>query len=62
MNGEREESDQLPEEGPGGQVHDDDADGPVRDDAKENAGAAGEENEGSGSKQATGNPANAGQD
>ena len=59
MNGEREESDQLPEEGPAGQVPDDDSDGPARDDAQENAGAEGEEG---GSKQATGNPANAGQD
>ena len=62
MNGEREESDQLPEEGPAGQVPDDDSDGPARDDAKENAGAAGEEDKEGGSKQATGNPANAGQD
>ena len=32
MNSEREESDQLPEEGPAGQVPDDDSDGPARDD------------------------------
>ncbi len=62
MNSEREESDQLPEEGPAGQVPDDDSDGPARDDAQENAGAAGEKGEEGGSKQATGNPANAGQD
>ena len=43
MTNEREESDQLPEEGPAGQVSDDDSDGPARDDAEENAGAEGEE-------------------
>lgn len=57
--GEGEESDQLPEEGPAGQVHDDDSGGAARKEAKENSGAAGEEE---GAKQATGNPANAGQD
>jgi len=56
---EREESDQLPEEGPGGQVPDDDGDGAARDDASENSGAEGEEK---GDKQATGNPGNAGQE
>ncbi|MEA2404391.1 MAG: hypothetical protein QOE08_1038 [Thermoleophilaceae bacterium] len=55
---QREESDQLPEEGPGGQATDDDSAGD-RDDANENAGGAdddGDEGEGG----ATGNPANAG--
>ncbi len=60
MDSEREESDQLPEEGPGGQVPEDDSDGKARSDAQENAGAEGEE--GGGRKQATGNPANAGQE
>ncbi len=55
---EREESDQLPEEGPAGQAHDDD-DSATREDATENAGAEGAEG---GDKQATGNPANAGQE
>ena len=51
----REESDQLPEEGPPGQVPDDDGSGEARDEAEENAGAReGEEGE------STGNPANAG--
>lgn len=57
--GQGEESDQLPEEGPGGQVHDDDSGGAARKEAKESSGAAGEEE---GAQQATGNPANAGQD
>jgi len=61
MDGEREESDQLPEEGPGGQVPEDDSDGKARSDAQENSGAEGEEG-GSPGKQATGNPANAGQE
>ncbi len=64
--GQKEESDQLPEEGPAGQVHDDDSDGAAREDAERNAGAEGSEGaEGGaagGSKQATGNPANAGQE
>jgi hypothetical protein len=59
MSTEREESDQLPEEGPGGQVPEDDSGGKARTDAQENSGADGEEG---GSKQATGNPANAGQE
>ena len=58
---EREESDQLPEEGPGSQVPDDDSGGAghARDDAEESAGAAdehGDDQEG----QATGNPGAAG--
>jgi len=56
---ESEESDQLPEEGPGGQVPEDDSGGKARSDAQENSGAEGEEG---GSKKATGNPANAGQE
>ena len=55
----KEESDQLPEEGPGGQVHEDDSHGSTRDDAEENSGAEGGEGN---DKQATGNPANAGQE
>jgi hypothetical protein len=48
-----EESDQLPEEGPPEQVHDD-AGGPARDEAEENPGVPGEEGT------ATGNPDAAG--
>ncbi len=62
MNGEREESDQLPEEGPGGQVPDDDC---RRSRPRRRPGERGRAGEGSaegGAKQATGNPANAGQD
>jgi hypothetical protein len=54
----REESDQLPEEGPADQVPDDDSSGAARDDAQENAGARGESDSDAGD--ATGNPANAG--
>jgi hypothetical protein len=57
--GREEESDQLPEEGPAGQTHEDDSGSESRSEATENAGAAGEEE---GSQDATGNPANAGQD
>lgn len=57
--GGREESDQLPEEGPGDVVPEDNSKGKARDDAQENAGAEGEKG---GSKSATGNPANAGQE
>ena len=57
---EREESDQLPEEGQGGEVpQDEQSQGASRDDAEEQAGAAdddGDEGEG----QATGNPRSAG--
>ena len=56
---QREESDQLPEEGPGGQVPEDDSGGKARSDAQENSGAEGEKG---GEKSATGNPANAGQE
>ena len=54
----REESDQLPEEAPAGQVHDDDGSSGSRDEAKESAGAddAGDSDAG----EATGNPKNAG--
>ena len=51
-----EESDQLPEEGPAGQVPDDDGQG-SRDQAKESPGVPGEEDE-----TATGNPDAAGAD
>ena len=53
----REESDQLPEEGPESQVPDDDGQSGARDQAGENPGAADEEDE-----QATGNPDAAGED
>ena len=56
---DREESDQLPEEGQGGEVADDESQGGSREDAEEQAGAAdkdGDEGEG----QATGNPRSAG--
>ena len=57
---EREESDQLPEEGQGGEVHDDDqSQGASRDDAKDQAGAADEDGD-EGKGQATGNPRAAG--
>jgi len=49
MTFEREESDQLPEEGPGGQVVDDDS-GEAREGAKHTPGQPGSEG------QATGNP------
>ena len=49
----REESDQLPEEGPGEQVHDD-AGGRIRKEAGENPGVPGEKGT------ATGNPDAAG--
>ena len=54
-----DESDQLPEEGQGGEVHDDDGVKGSSRDAKDQAGAAdkdGDEGEG----QATGNPRSAG--
>lgn len=55
MESSREESDQLPEEAPSGQVPEDDSGGSARDEAGENAGARdGEDGE------STGNPANAG--
>jgi hypothetical protein len=52
----REESDQLPEEAPPGQVPEDDGGG--REEADENAGARGGQDSDAG--EATGNPANAG--
>ena len=54
----REESDQLPEEGPPEQVPDDDAGADVRDEAERNPGGRGESDSDAGD--ATGNPANAG--
>jgi hypothetical protein len=57
---EREESDQLPEEAPSGQVHDDDeSQGASREEAEKQAGAADEDGD-EGEGQATGNPRNAG--
>jgi hypothetical protein len=50
---EREESDQMPEEGPGQQVPEDD-DSSSRDEAEENPGVPGEDD------QSTGNPDAAG--
>ena len=50
-----EESDQLPEDAPSGQVPEDDGDPGARDQAEENPGAAESEDE-----QATGNPGAAG--
>jgi hypothetical protein len=50
---EREESDQLPEEGPEEQVHEDEP-GEAREDAEDTPGVPGEEG------QATGHPDNAG--
>jgi hypothetical protein len=50
---EREESDQMPEEGPGQQVPEDD-DSASRDEAEENPGVPGEDD------QSTGNPDAAG--
>ena len=47
---EREESDQLPEEGPGGQVVDDDGREGARGDADENPGHPGEEERATGSQ------------
>jgi hypothetical protein len=55
METSREESDQLPEEGPAEQVPDD-AGGPARKEAEENPGVPGEEGT------ATGNPGAAGSD
>jgi hypothetical protein len=45
-----EESDQLPEEGPAGQVHDDEG-GESRDEAERTAGVPGEEERGTGQSQ-----------
>jgi len=52
----REESDQLPEEAPAGQVPDDDGGGAGRDEAERSPGVPGEE------ETATGNPDAAGTD
>ena len=51
---ERDESDQMPEEGPAQQVPDDDDSGSSRDEADENPGVPGEDD------QSTGNPDAAG--
>ena len=55
----QEESDQMPEEGPSGQVPDDDGEGASRDEAEDSAGTPGEEGQGD-DDQATGNPDAAG--
>ena len=52
----REESDQLPEEGPAGQVPDDSGEGAARDEAEHSPGVPGED------ETATGNPDAAGTD
>ena len=54
-----DESDQLPEEGPGSQVPDDDGDSGARDEAEENAGGADDDGD-ERDDQATGNPESAG--
>jgi hypothetical protein len=54
----REESDQLPEEAPQEQVHDDEGSGATREEAENNPGARGDADSDPGD--ATGNPANAG--
>jgi hypothetical protein len=51
---EQEESDQLPEEGPGGQVPDDDSGSGAREGAEETPGVPGDD------EQSTGNPDAAG--
>ena len=56
---EREESDQLPEEGPSHQVHDDSGDDDARDEAEESAGTPGEEGQ-EDEGQASGDPKSAG--
>lgn len=53
----REESDQLPEEGPASQVPDDDNDPTPRDEAQESSGAADEDSAGD---ESTGSPDSAG--
>ncbi len=54
-----EESDQLPEEGPGGQATDDTGGGNADDGGEDSAGTPGEEGQGD-DDQATGNRKNAG--
>jgi len=51
---EREESDQLPEEGPGGQVSDDDGREGARQDAEENPGVPEDDEQATGSPKAAG--------
>ena len=53
---EREESDQLPEEGPSGGVPEDDNEGAARDDAQQQSGVPDAEGTN------TGNPGSAGED
>ncbi len=59
METNREESDQLPEEGPGQQVPDDTRD-EVRDEAERSPGVPGEEERGTGQPQDQGGPQEAG--
>ena len=54
MESRQEESDQLPEEGPAGQIPEDDSGGEARDQAEDSPGVPGED------EQATGNPDAAG--
>jgi hypothetical protein len=56
---QREESDQLPEEGPSGQVPEDDEPGDTRDEAEDSAGVPGEDAQDD-DGQASGNPQGAG--
>jgi hypothetical protein len=56
---QEEESDQLPEEGPGGTAPDDTGAGKSDDGGEDSAGTPGEEGQGD-DEQATGNPKNAG--
>jgi hypothetical protein len=57
--GEREESDQLPEEAPADQVTDDEGQGGSREDAEDQAGTPGPEGQDD-EGQASGNPKSAG--
>jgi hypothetical protein len=56
---QREESDQMPEEGPGGSSPDDTGGGKSDEGGESSAGTPGEEAQ-DGDEQATGNPKNAG--
>jgi hypothetical protein len=56
---QREESDQMPEEGPGGSAPDDTGGGQSDEGGESSAGTPGEEAQ-DGDEQASGNPANAG--
>jgi hypothetical protein len=54
MESNKEESDQLPEEGPGQQVPDDDESGDAREGADESPGVPGEDEQGTGNPEAAG--------